>query len=70
MERYQSDLNLELLQARIKILTRFLQEEFNYYYDCSDTDPNYVIWVKETILAEIDSLKTRCLRYLDTIYKT
>ena len=55
---------------RIKILTRFLQEEFNYYYDCSDTDPNYAIWVKETILAEIDSLKTRCLRYLDTIYKT
>jgi hypothetical protein len=70
MERYQNDLNLELLQMRIKILTRFLQEEFNYYYDCSDTDPNYAIWVKETILAEIDSLKTRCLRYLDTIYKT
>jgi hypothetical protein len=65
----QNDLNLELLQMRIKILTRFLQEEFNYYYDCSDTDPNYAIWVKETILNEIDLLKARCLQYLDTIYK-
>jgi len=66
---HQNDLNLELLQVRIKILTRFLEEEFNYYYNCSDTDPNYATWVKETILAEIDSLQTRCLRHLDTIYK-
>ena len=69
MEGCQKDLNLELLQARIKILTKFLEEEFNYYYDCSDTDPDYSRWVKETILAEINSLQTRYLRHLDTVYK-
>jgi hypothetical protein len=69
MEGYQKDLNLELLQARIRILTRFLEEEFDYYYDYSDTDPDYSTWVKKTILAEINSLQTRYLRHLNTIYK-